>query len=226
MLKEGMFTRTLSVAQNLDSSALVPAQTVYQAVPMAQVSSCASGSGVVDLNYGKPAIELWPKPEVTTVTVKNKNTANAKDVIAYIFNEKALLDTLTQADYAPPAVNADKVEVKYNDGIFGGKLIDRIIEQKNAGAGLLCKGITIMARDENGTASNEAISAMDARVQTYEMINGTPVGQNIDISEAIRNSQFKDGLVTIKRDFVVNALTQFIFNCPKGYSYSLKFEWA
>lgn len=185
--------------------------------------SIANNAGIIDISEGQ-IIEMWPMPKSTNVLVTNPNNANSGPVIAFIFNENSLKNTLLDNVYPEGAVDADKPTVVYNDG-FKGRLINSIIAGLNGGRGLMCKELTIIGRDAAGNQTDAAILLLDAAIQSYNAVRGTPAPINVDLGEAIRVSAFKNGMVTVKLKFWVNLLTQFAFNCPKGYTYELKFKW-
>jgi len=66
---------------------------------------------------------------------------------------------------------------------------------------------------------------MDLALQGYDAIRGTAVPFNYDLAEALRNTAFKDGMVTVKVDFFINAVNQLKFTCPKGFSYDIQIKW-
>jgi hypothetical protein len=192
----------------------------------ALAEAIANKAGIIDISKGR-TIELWPKPESTTVKIVNPNTTNARDVTAYFFNEDTLKNTKTDNTYGSSggaAVDGDKPVVTYNDG-FEGRLINRLILGSNGGDGMLCKEITITGYDVDGNQTDEALEALDAAIQSYNAIQGTPAPINFDVSEAIRAGDFKNGKVKVKLSALINCVTQVRSFCPKGYTYSWKFKW-
>ena len=183
-----------------------------------------NNAGKIDISEGM-VIELWPVAKTTKVNVTNPNTAKSADVTVYVFNENTLKNTFSDNVYPDGAADIDKPTVAYNDG-FKGNFIKELIHGSNQGRGLKCVELTIIGKDASGVQSDEAILALDAALQSYNPVRGTAMPLNVDFGEAIRNSAFKDGFVTVAIEFWVNRVSQFTFPCPKGYSYELKFKWA
>lgn len=188
-------------------------------------SIMASETGKVDISPDKP-ISINLRPESTTYVIDNPNNEKSANVVAYVFNEAYLKNTLTDNTFDPLAVSADKPSISYGDGAFSGKLVQRYIERLSQIGGLHCKELTVIAEDATNAQSDAAILNMNASLQSYNIVRGSEVPVNIDLGQALRASAFKDGMVTVKTDFYVNELTQLSFDCPKGYKYTLKFKWA
>lgn len=216
-----MFQRSLQT--QMEVSPTVNNSQVANAVVLG--SAMASQAGIIDIRSGQP-IEHWPHPEHSTYSIANPATAlKSADVYAYIFNEDALKNTLTDNTFGEGAADADKPAISYNDG-FSGKLINRAIDKMNLGRGLHCEEITIIGKDGDGNQADDAILQMDASIVSFDLLRGVEKPSNIDLGAALRSSAFKNGMVTVKVDIWFNALTQMKFFCEKGFSYDVKFKWS
>lgn len=200
---------------------LVQTQTALPVQQLAQ--AIQNNSGVVDIRNGK-AVDMFPLPDSTTVTLVNPNTTDARAVTAYLFNEQVLKNTKTDNTYGGSATDADKPVVTYNDG-FSGRLIDSLVQKAFNATGLRCKELTIIGKNASGVQDDAAIIALDAEIRAYNALRGRPVEMPYDLSDAIRNTQFKDGMVTVSVDFVINCVSQFVSSIPKGFSYTFIFKW-
>jgi hypothetical protein len=184
----------------------------------------ANNQGIGDVSEGK-SISLFPLPDTTTVTISNPKTAGkSADVTAYFFNEQLLKNTKDDNTYGAGAADADKPTVTYNDG-FSGRVIDKLIQSLNGGRGMRCKQITVIGKNDSGVQDDGAILVMDPSVKAFNALRGRSVDFPYDFRKAIRNTQFKDGLLTLNVDFWLNMVSQFTFTCPIGYSYEITFEW-
>lgn len=194
--------------------------TQTNAPVQALANAIQNQSGVVDIRSGEAPVYIMPLPKSSNYTIANSNASGAEEVTVWVFNEDVLKNTLTDNVIA----SGKEPVISYNDG-FSGKLISQLIKFARGGRGMRVREITITGKNASGVQDDAAISSMDLAVQGYQAIRGTAVPQNYDLTEALRNTQFKDGMVTVKVDFFINCVNQIVFTCPKGYSYDLNFVW-
>lgn len=179
-----------------------------------------NNSGIIDIRNKQAADELYPLPESTTYSIDNTNDAASTAIDVWVFNEDVLKNTLTDNTIAA----GKEPTISYNDG-FSGKLINALIKNFRNGRGMRIKEITVIGKDASDVQQDSAIMDMDLQLVAYNATRGSSVPVNYDLSEALRNTQFKDGMVTVKVDIVINAISQLKFYCPKGYAYEVRVKW-
>lgn len=150
--------------------------------------------GVIDMLNTGEVINSAPIPPKVTVTVTN-NVASDDLLDIDIFNNSYL-------NAAPGST-----VIAYSDG-FDGKLLEKLIGSVNNGKGLLFYGFNVTGYDKDGVKSDVVLNESNL---TVNYSNGT--GKNaqpyqIDLAGSERNTQFKDGLLTVKVPFIVNILAQ------------------
>lgn len=165
---------------------------------------------------GDPTIELCDNPTNSTITFKGRNAAdNANAAVnAYALN----VDALNTSDGFVPT---------YDDG-FTGKLINRQIAVRNLGRGLKVKSITFVALNSGGSQDASVLQALALSFVTYTVKSGIIVPKPIDLSAAIRNTQFQSGILTLEfpNGLWLNAVTQIKAYITSGATVTATIEWA
>ena len=172
-----------------------------------------SQKGVVDFSTDTMTISA-PKSTSWTVTSTYNASGVTKTVTA--FNQNSTTSGLT----ASPTTNgsgAGSITYQYNDypgGSTSGQLISAIASQFNKGHGMWCYGFTIqysIAGVSNSAALFNANTTM-----VYYNGDGTTNPLYINIQDALRNTQYIAGLLTVIRGFNVPVYSQFNVNLPAG----------
>lgn len=165
---------------------------------------------------GDPTIELCDNPTNSTITFKGRNAAdNANAAVnAYALN----VDALNTSDGFVPT---------YDDG-FTGKLINRQLAVRNLGRGLKVKSITFVALNSSGSQDASVLQALALSFVTYTVKSGIIVPKPIDLSAAIRNTQFQSGILTLEfpNGLWLNAVTQIKAYITSGATVTATIEWA
>lgn len=143
---------------------------------------------IVQINPGKVA-SIKPIAPKYTVTIENTTTATQT---VYAFN----MDTYQS--------NANGVDSTYSDG-FSGKLINKLAADLD---GLLIYGFNVTGYDADGVKSDDVVNNLILELRNYNGYGNSFVPTPIDISGSERNTQYKDGLFTVKSQFVINCLAQ------------------
>lgn len=165
---------------------------------------------------GDPTIELCDNPTNSTITFKGRNAEDSSNqaVTAYALNVEALN---ASSGFVPT----------YDDG-FQGKLINRQIAIRNLGRGLKVKTITFIGLNSGGSQDATVLQALNLNFVTYTVKGGTIVPKPIDLSAAIRNTQFQSGILTLEfpNGLWLNAVTQFKAYITSGATVTATIEWA
>jgi hypothetical protein len=205
-----MLKRTLGTAVSFTP---VPAQNTLAASLGAAMNANNQGVYRMDVKRNNPL----QFPKSTNFTAVNSNADGAAQKTVYIFNE----DTYT----ANVTGGTNLVSKAYNDG-FTGKNINRMLTVANNGNGLTCVGFNIIYKDASGNQDMAALETAEFTIQSYNGIGGKPIPEVLDLTEALRNNSFQQGLLTIDCEFDIAALSQVTCILPKGYTVSVNFKWA
>lgn len=180
-----------------------------------------NNAGIIDIRTGAVVDELYPLPDSTTFSVDASSAANSTAIKVWVFNEDVLKSTIEDNTYVGAP---NKPTLSYNDG-FDGRLINGLIKNFRNGRGMRISEITVIGKDASDVQQDSAIMDMDLRLVAYNATRGSEQSKPYDLSEALRNTQFKDGMVTVKVDLMINAVSQLEFYCPLGYAYELRVKW-
>lgn len=165
---------------------------------------------------GEASIEMFDKPTTNTITFKGRNAADAANeaVTAHALNVDALNGS---TGYVPT----------YDDG-FTGKLINRHLAVTNLGRGLRVKSITFIALNAAGSQDATVLQQLNFQVVSYTVKGGTVIPKPIDLSAAIRNTQFQSGTLTL--DFPnglwLNTASQLKAYIASGATVTASIEWC
>ena len=155
------------------------------------------------VNPGKVA-NIKPIPKRFTVSVTNGGGAAAT---CFAFNMSTFKS------------NGGSVTLTVSDG-FSGKLIDQLAAD---GEGLLIYGFNITGYASGGAKSDSVVNNSQLQLRSYDGNGDSYVPTHFNIAGAERNTQFKDGLFTIKTQFVLNCLEQLAMNLGAGEKIELVF---
>ncbi|MDF2449409.1 MAG: hypothetical protein K0R26_1913 [Bacteroidota bacterium] len=199
----------ITTTRNLSN---LPAQSIEK-ISVSVADAINNKSGVYQ--YPQDAtIEKFGKPKSTLITSRGRNAANDANAenTVYAFNT---------ADFN---VSTGLVPT-FNDG-FGGKNINKYVNIANAGRGLRGKSITFTAVDADGNQSLSALEGLEFAILSYSATGGRELPEVLDLSEAIRNTQVQQGVLTIAVDFWVNGVTQLSWVVPAGFTVTANISWA
>lgn len=196
------------VRQN-DGTLVEMAEVINQPKQIATriASDLAMNAGVNDLSNGK-TINMFPIP--TSLGFSSSSTDAGASVTQYIFNTASLNPLVTTN-----GGGASTITNTYLDG-YSGKGYAQLAASAKNGAGVLIKGFTIKATTLAGVPDDSFFTTANLNVIAANLRNGGIVPVPCDLEMAVRNSQYKDGLLTIVFPFVLNALTQIQYLQPKN----------
>jgi hypothetical protein len=207
---------TLMTAAKAASIAGQNAAANNQALQLANAIS--NQNGIIDLT-ALGDIELYSKPTSTLITTLGKNASNAAaDVDNYVFNtdvfnKSYLAGTLTESTQAA-----------YNDG-FAGRNIQQHLRNENFGRGLCTERLTFTCYNAAGDQDSTIIQTLNFTPLTYSAVTGKQVPLPVDVSEAIRNTQFQNGIVTVDVNIWLNSMSQLYWFTPSGAKITCNIKW-
>ena len=170
-------------------------------------SDLAQNAGVVNLGNGQ-IVEQFPIPSSLSFTCASPDSGSS--VTQYIFNTSDL-NPLVTTNGVGTIVNT------YGDG-YSGKGYAQLFRSAKSGRGLLIKGFTIKATTVAGVLDSTFFTIANLNIIAANLRNGGILPVNCDLDMAVRNSSFKDGILTLAFPFYVNALTQLQYVQPKNSS--------
>ncbi len=173
----------------------------------------AANQGVINLSKGI-TYDVYLIPTSLTYSVTSTN-AGAANTTIFAFNNNVLnaLVTVNSGGVAASIVNT------FGDG-FSGKVYEQYFRSANQGKGIKIIGFTLQITTLAGVATPAAFSTL---AMTILSTNG--YGQNvpvsIDMNQALRNTQFNSGMLTLAYNFYLNSLTQISMSLPINTSLTL-----
>lgn len=168
-----------------------PANAVAQAIQQ--------NAGITNLSNGV-VYNVYPIPATFTWSVSSTNAGAATTV--YGFNNNVMNAAVTtNGGGAATIVNT------YGDG-FSGKIYENYARSTNNGQGVFIKGMTVQATNyTSGAQVSAPFSTMNLTIISTNGY-GANVPVSIDFNEALRNTQFQVGILTVMKGFYLNSLTQ------------------
>lgn len=178
-------------AYTLGGKLPAPIQNLANKQILDDITAMPVNVAVTSVNKGTVG-NFMPVPESITISIKNTND-EAVDVLF-----------VNNGTYKPLLAG---VEITYSDG-FAGKLLDRYANGLQDANGILCYGFNARGYDADGAPSDEVLNNMQLAVMYYNGVGDLAVPLPIQMAGSERNTQWKDGLLTIKTQFVLNFLSQ------------------
>lgn len=178
----------------------------------AQVAQAVNANqGIINLSQGV-MYNVYPMPTSLTYSVSSNNGGGAASTTIYAFNNGSLNAAVTtNGSGAASIVNT------FGDGLLG-RLYSQLALSANAGMGIKILGFTIQASNfTSGVAAPTAFSTLNLTVITQNGYGAT-VPQTIDLNQALRNTQYNSGMLTLVYGFYLNSLTQLQMVLPVNTS--------
>lgn len=197
------------LVRKADGTLVEMAEVVNQPRAMAQsiATDIANNSGVTNLGNGV-IVEQFPIP--TSLSFISASPNNGTSKTQYIFNTSVL----------NPCVESNGVGVivnTYGDG-FTGKGYEQLIRSAKNGRGILIKGFTIKATTAAGVLDSTFFTSAALNIVATNLKNAGLLPVNCDLDMAVRNSAYKDGILTVVFPFYLNSLTQVQYVQPSNSS--------
>jgi len=165
-------------------------------------------SSITPIDAGR-VVNFLPIPPRITVTVLNGTASGGLASGKFLNN----------ADYA--ALPASWTTT-YSDG-FSGKLMTNLMKGLGGSTGLMIYGFNVTGYDTDGVKSDAVLNNSAIQVLYYTGNGTSAIPADINIAGAERNTQFKDGLLTVKVALVLNFLTQITCSLAEGESLQFVF---
>lgn len=171
-------------------------------------------SNIFNLNMpGKPVYDVLPNPASMNFTVSSLAGSGAESKTIYIFNEDVFNENLTDN-----GSGADSIITSYGDG-FNGHWYNQAFKTygpntSNGNKGVRTYGWTVQCFTiSTGNQNSSIFSSMNFTWNPYNGY-GKPLAETMDFSQAIRNTQFQDGILTFAFDGYISSIGQYSLELP------------
>lgn len=197
----------MALIRNINTTPEVMVSGTKAAEAMVLAAAAENANGVKDLSNGK-VVNMFPIPSNFNVTISSNNGVSAEAKTMYLFNESFL-----NASPTNNGSGAASIVTTYGDG-FSGRVYEQYIKLANTTRGIRFNGFTVQAT--NYTSGAQVTTPFASMSLALQICNGQggrlPV--QIDLNEAIRNTQYQSGILTVTKPMYVNALSQFQLSLP------------
>jgi hypothetical protein len=171
------------------------------------VSALKQSQGVVNLSNGV-VYNIFTIPTSFTVTTQSIAGAGALTVTQYIFNNSVMNAILTNN-----GKGAASIVNTFGDG-FGGRIYDAYLKSANNGFGIKMNGFTVVATvDSTGDQTSTPFNTLNMNLIAANG-QGSVIPIPFDVNEAVRNTQYQVGTLTVNKEFFLSSLTQISYSQP------------
>lgn len=183
-----------NLAPSITTNGQSTVQNIAQALQQAQ--------GVQNLSNGV-VYNIFTMPTSFTATIYSNNGGGAATTTVYLFNAGILNSAVTTN-----GSGAASIATTYGDG-FSGNVYNQYFRSANNGMGVKFVGFTVIAT--NYTTGAQTASPLTTL--SMNLINANGQGGTIpipfDLSEALRNTQYQSGTLSVLKSWYQNGLNQF-----------------
>ena len=205
-----MYQRT--AGQNIETVQFTPVKSAEQQF----AAAIQQQAGVMDISGGK-AIAFTPKFTSASVTVSSNAGGGAAATDVYIFNNTGL--TALDTDNGSGAAS---IAYSWGDG-RSGKGYERAFSSYNQGNGVGMKGFTLQVTNfTTGATLSTAFNTMSMQI-LIDNVMGGKMPFSTDLAEAIRNTQFISGTLSLFKPFMFNDLMQINYQQPANTIFAWTF---
>ena len=167
-------------------------------------------------SLNKPGAAVYndmPMPDSMNFTVSSVGGTGSLTKTIYIFNEDVYNANLTDNGHG-----ANSIVTTYGDG-FNGHWYNNALKSYGSNSGAGNQGIRIYGFTvqfftiSTGNQNSSIFSTLNFTWAPYNGY-GAPKSVTMDFNQAIRNTQFQDGILTFQMDMFLNAMGQFSMSLP------------
>lgn len=171
-------------------------------------------TGVSNLSNGI-TYEIFTIPTSLTFTTASNGAGGGTTVTQNTFNNSILGQAVTTNGSATASIVNT-----YGDGA-NGLVYEQLFRSANGGRGVLILGFTIVAT-VGGSQSSTPFNTLSLTLNSSNG-QGSLIPVNIDLTEAIRNTQFLSGTLTVSKSFYMNGIEQLRYNLPPNTTFAFTF---
>lgn len=191
-------TMTVSPAQSAVANGTTVA-TIAAAINKTQ--------GTINLTNGV-VYNIFTIPSSFTVTNSSNAVTGSGTVTQYLFNNSVLNAAVTTNGSA-----GGSIVNTYGDG-FVGRIYDAYLKSANNGQGIKITGFTVIATNyTNGDQTSVPFTGLNMNLIAANG-QGSVIPIPFDLTEAVRNTQYQVGTLTIAKEFYLSSLTQLSYQLP------------
>lgn len=185
--------------------AVQPAETSVQSL----VSAISQAQGVVNIGGGQ-SIQGVKVPTSLTVSITSGEAIGAVPTTLNLFNDAVFSNQVTNN-----GSGANSITYNWGDNTTNGRLYTELCRLMNNGMGVGIKGFNIACTFANGTSNQQFFST--ANVTTLlNTLRGNFIPREISVEDAVRNTAFNSGLLTVVQPMMLNTLMQLTLEIPVG----------
>lgn len=173
------------------------------------VSAISQAQGVVNIGAGQ-SIQGVKVPTSLTVSITSGEAANAVATTLNLFNDAVFGNQVTNN-----GSGANTITYNWGDNTSNGKYYTELCRLMNNGMGIGIRGFNIACTFLNGTSNQQFFST--ANVTTLlNTLRGNFIPREVSVEDAVRNTAFNSGLLTVVQPIMLNTLMQLTLEIPVG----------
>jgi len=173
------------------------------------VSAISQAQGVVNIGAGQ-SIQGVKVPTSLTVSITSGEGVNAVATTLNLFNDAVFGNQVTNN-----GSGANTITYNWGDNTSNGKYYTELCRLMNNGMGIGIRGFNIACTFLNGTSNQQFFST--ANVTTLlNTLRGNFIPREVSVEDAVRNTAFNSGLLTVVQPIMLNTLMQLTLEIPVG----------
>lgn len=173
------------------------------------VSAISQAQGVVNIGAGQ-SIQGVKVPTSLTVSITSGEAANAVPTTLNLFNDAVFGNQVSNN-----GSGANTITYNWGDNTSNGKYYTELCRLMNNGMGIGIRGFNIACTFLNGTSNQQFFST--ANVTTLlNTLRGNFIPREVSVEDAVRNTAFNSGLLTVVQPIMLNTLMQLTLEIPVG----------
>lgn len=206
----------MTIMKNLTEAAPATLNTPVVNQALALANAMNSQAGTSDLSQGQILNTTPSIPSSLTLTISSNNGDGALTKTVNVFNNSFLTQALTDN-----GSGAASISYTWGDG-FSGTVYEQMFKF-NGGQGILISGFTIIST--NFTTGAQIATPFNTINMTLlaQNGNGASIPYNIKLAEALRNTQYQNGMLTPVVPFYINPLSQLQLSIPANTTIAFTF---
>lgn len=173
------------------------------------VSAISQAQGVVNIGGGQ-VINGVKIPTSLTVSVRSNSGSGAVDTIVNLFNA-----TIFDNQVTTNGSGANSIVYNWGDNTTNGKLYTELCRLMNNGMGIGIKGFNLACTFVDGTSNQQFFSTANVTI-LLNSLRGNTIPREVSVEDAVRNTAFNSGLLTVVQEMQLNTLMQMTLEVPVG----------
>ena len=191
---------------NTSKTALPTVQTTETSV-QSLVSAISQAQGVVNIGADQ-SIQGVKVPTSLSVSITSAEGSGAVATTLNLFNDAVFGNQVTNN-----GSGNNTITYNWGDNTSNGKYYTELCRLMNNGMGIGIRGFNIACTFLNGTSNQQFFST--ANVTTLlNTLRGNFIPREVSVEDAVRNTAFNSGLLTVVQPIMLNTLMQLTLEIP------------